>query len=188
MPRRDDLTYDLGPSSTRRTVPWGPLLLLVAVLALTVALTVGLVTSSRRGSQAAPSAAGSITPDPMASSASTSATPLPTGSDASDGLEVPEGSQEAATRFVQAWLDPDPTTREPALKEVAVPALTEQLLLTDPARIPRATRKGAPVLTEASTYSAQFTQALSTGGSITVYLVADPQARYRWLTTSVAQA
>ena len=61
-------------------------------------------------------------------------------------------------------------------------------MLTDPANVPRAVPKGRPVLTDASTYSAQFSQALSTGASITVYLVADPQARYRWLASSVEQA
>ena len=188
MPRRDELTYDLGPSSARRPVPWGPVLLLVTVVGLTVVLCVALVTSTRRGPEAASPPAVTVSANPTASSGGTSATPLPAGSDAGDGLGVPEGSREATSRFVRAWLDPDPKTREPALEEVAVPALTEQLMLTDPANIPRATPKGAPVLTDASTYSAQFTQALSSGASITVYLVADPQARYRWLTTSVAQA
>ncbi|CAA9316573.1 MAG: hypothetical protein AVDCRST_MAG61-2039 [uncultured Friedmanniella sp.] len=187
MPRRDELTYDLGPSPSRRSIPWPSVLLLVTVLALTIVLAASLVTGSRPSPEtAAPAATASA--DPASPSDGTSTTPLPTGSDAGDGLGVPEGSREATTRFVRAWLDPDPKTREAALQEVAVPALTEQLMLTDPARIPRATPKGAPVLDEASTYSAQFTQALSTGRSITVYLVADPQAKYRWLTTSVAQA
>ena len=188
MPRRDELTYDLGPSTNRQPVPWVPVLLLVTVLGLTVVLCVGLVTSIRRGPETTAPPAVTVSASPAPSSGGTSATPPPTGSDAGDGLAEPEGSREATIRFVQAWLEPDPKTREPALRDVAVPALTEQLMLTDPANIPRATAKGRPVLNEASTYSAQFTQALSTGASIRIYLVADPQARYRWLTTSVAQA
>ena len=187
MPRRDELTYDLGPSSHRRPVPWVAVLLLVTVAGLTVVLCVGLVTSSRRTPGAVSAPAVTVTAVPTPSPARTS-TPLLTGSDAGDGLGVPEGSREAASRFVRAWLDRDAKTREPALEEVAVPALTEQLMLTDPANIPRAAPKGAPVLDEASTYSAQFTQVLSTGAKITLYLVADPQARYGWLTTSVEQA
>jgi hypothetical protein len=44
------------------------------------------------------------------------------------------------------------------------------------------------VLEYASAYSAQFTQVLSTGLTIQVYLVTDPQARYGWLATSVERA
>lgn len=117
-----------------------------------------------------------------------SASPWPEGSDAADQVTVPEGSQEAASRFVQAWLDPDPTTRKAGLEQVSAPALTEELLLTDPANIPLATPRGAPVLDDASAYSVQFTQALSTGMNIGIYLVADPQARYQWLATSVERA
>ena len=117
-----------------------------------------------------------------------SASPLPSGSDAAEGLSVPEGSQEAASAFVQAWLDPKAKTREPALQEVASPALAEQLMLTDPANVPKARPRGKPVLDDASTYSTQFTQTLSTGMKISVYLVTDPEARYGWLATSVDQA
>src|SRR5688572_21292223 len=133
MPRRDQLTYDLGPSSSRRPIPWISVLLLVTALALTIVLAAALVTGSRSSPErAAPAATVSADPAPPSDAAST--TPLPTGSDAGDGLGVPEGSREATTRFVRAWLDRDPRTREPALQEVAVPALAEQLMLTDPAR------------------------------------------------------
>jgi hypothetical protein len=189
--RRDQLTYDLGPSATRRPVPWASVAVLVVVLGLAVVLVVGLVRSGGDGG----STTAAPPPEPSAP-VSTSATPSGSpssaapsaGTDAGQRLTAPEGSEETTTRFVRAWLDPEPTTRAPALEQVAVPALAEQLMLTHPSNIPRATPTGAPVLTDASTYSAQFTQALSTGSSITVYLVADPQARYRWLTSSVEQA
>lgn len=164
-----------------------PLLLLVAVLAVVTVLVASLVSSGRTPEAAPPeetavSAAATPTPAPSSSS------PLPSGSDAGEGLEVPEGSQQAATAFVRAWLERDRTTREPALAQVSSPALAEGLMLTDPANIPRARPRGAPVLEDASTYSAQFTQALSVGPAIKIYLVADPEARYGWLAASVEQA
>ena len=42
MPRRDELTYDLGPSPSRRSIPWPSVLLLVTVLALTIVLAAAL--------------------------------------------------------------------------------------------------------------------------------------------------
>ena len=113
---------------------------------------------------------------------------LPSGSDADEGLAIPEGSQDAASRFVRAWLDPDPKTRKPALRATASPELADELGQTDPANIPKATVVGPPALADASTYSAQFTQALSGGLRIEVYLVADPAAPYGWLATSVDRA
>ena len=185
MPRRDQLTYDLGQGGPP-PVPWKPVLLLAAVIAVVGLLLAWTVTSSRTP-QAAPAAAPTST-RPTSVSTTPSASPLPSGSDAAEGLRVPEGSQEAATAFVRAWLDRDAKTRESALTETATPALAEQLMLTDPTNIPKARPKGSPVLDDASTFSTQFTQALSTGMTISVYLVADPEARYGWLTTSVDQA
>lgn len=187
MPRRDDLTYDVGQPQSRGPVPWLPLLVLVAVLALGTLLVAGVVRSGA-DAQAAPAP----TPSTSASSASvpptTASSPLPSGSDAAEGLAAPEGSQQAASAFVAAWLDTDRATRQPALQETASPALAEELMLTDPANVPRATPRGAPVLTDASTYSAQFSQRLSSGMEILVYLVADPAARHGWFATSVEQA
>jgi hypothetical protein len=188
MARRDDLTYDVGPAARQRQVPWVSLLLLIAVLVLAVTLCVGLVRSSKPAPEAGPPPVAPVTVPATPPSSSPSASPMPTGSDAGDGLAMPAGSREATSRFVRAWLDRNPKSRAPALKEVTAPALAEQLMLTDPANIPRATPSGEPVLDEASTYSAQFTQALSNKTRITVYLVADPQARYRWLATSVQRA
>lgn len=187
MPRRDDLTYDVGQPPTRGPVPWLPLLVLVAVLALGTLLVAGVVRSGG-DAQAAPAP----TPTPSASSTpvppTTASSPLPSGSDAAEGLPVPEGSQQAASAFIAAWLDADKATRAPALQETASPALAEELMLTDPAKVPRATPRGAPRLADASTYSVQFTQPLSSGMEILVYLVADPASRYGWLATSVEQA
>jgi len=183
--RRDQLTYDLGQGGPP-PVPWKPVLLLAAVIAV-VGLLLGWTVTSSRAPQAAPAGPpASATPASVPSTPS--ASPLPSGSDAAEGLGMPEGSQEAAAAFVQAWLDRDPETREPALTETATPALVEQLMLTDPANIPKARPEGAPVLDDASTFSTQFTQALSTGMTISIYLVADPEARHGWLTTSVDQA
>jgi hypothetical protein len=189
MARRDQLTYDLGQRS-RSQVPWKPALLLAAVIAVAGLLLAWAVVGSR-SPQAVPAtgpAAASPTASPTGGSTAPTASALPSGSDAQEGLGVPEGSQQAASLFVRAWLDRSAKTRKPALEQVATPALAEQLMLTDPANIPRARPRGAPVLGDASTYSTQFTQTLSTGMKIQVYLVADPEARYRWLATSVAQA
>ena len=186
MARRDQLTYDLGPGS-RPAVPWKPVLLLAAVIAVAGLLAVWTVMSSRTPTAGAPTSVPASA-SPTARPSTPSASPLPSGSDAAEGLGVPQGSQHAAAAFVRAWLDRDPKTREPALNEVATPALTEQLMLTDPANIPRARPRGAPVLDDASTFSTQFSQTLSTSMKIYVYLVADPEARYGWVATSVDQA
>jgi hypothetical protein len=66
--------------------------------------------------------------------------------------------------------------------------LTEQLMLTSAANIPRATAKGHPALEAASSYSVQYLQTLSTGMRVRVYLVADPGSRYGWIATSVERA
>jgi hypothetical protein len=183
LARRDQLTYDLGQPS-RRPLPWLPLLLVVAVLGLAALLVQGAL-RSQRASPAAPQLGVVTSPTPTRASAPP---PSPSGSDAQEGPGLPEGSRQAASRFVQAWLDRNPATRETALHQVSTPALAETLMLTDPANVPRASPRGAPVLEEAGTYSAQFRQPLSTGATVSIYLVADPAARYRWLATSVEQA
>ena len=191
MPRRDQLTYDLGDSSSRGPVPWLPLVVLVAVLGLVTLLVAGVVRSG-----GAPEA-GPAVPVPTPSASDTAAPPTtpgpsasaqPTGTDADEALAASEGSERAAVAFVDAWLDRNPKTRPAALEAVSAPALAEGLMLTDPANIPKASRRGAPELVDASAYSSQFTQTLSTGMTIQVYLVADPAARYQWLATSVEQA
>ena len=164
-----------------------PLLVLVAVLGVVTVLVASLV-SSGRAPEAASSREVSVSTAATPTLAPSTSSPLPSGSDAGEGLAVPEGSQQAATAFVRAWLDRNRQTREPALAQVSSPALAEGLMLTDPDNIPRAKPRGAPVLEDASTYSVQFTQAFSTGPSIQIYLVADPESRYGWLATSVEQA
>jgi len=188
--RRDQLTYDLGQQG-RAPVPWKSVLLLAAVIAVAGLLVVWVV-ASRPTPQAAPAGVPTFAPptsaDPTGPAGSASASPAPSGSDAAEGLGVPDGSQQAASAFVRAWLDRDAKTRGPALRAVATPALAEQLMLTDPRKVPMARPRGAPVLEDASTFSSQFTQRLSTGMRISVYLVAEPGARYGWLATSVDQA
>lgn len=184
MPRRDQLTYDIQQQRQRK-VPWLSVLVLAAVVAGATALFAWTITSApspEAAHQPAPTTIPSTTPSAVTSS------PTPSGSDAGEQPVVPAGSEQAAGRFIEAWLDRNPKTREPALEQVCTPALTEALMLTDPANIPRAAPRGGPVLDDASTYSVQFAQALDTGMTIRVYLVADPEARYRWLVTSVEQA
>ena len=187
MRNRDQLTYDLD-QPRRGSVPRGPL----GVLAAVVLATVGLVGWVIAGADPAPSAAGqptvTATTTHLAPTPTPSGTPPASGSDAREGLAVPEGSPQAASRFVLAWLDRNPVSRKTALQQIAAPALAEELMLTDPRNVPRARPRGAPVLANASTYSVQFTQTLTTGTRIQVYLVAYPAARYRWLATSVEQA
>lgn len=190
MVRRDQLTYDLGQKS-RLSVPWKPALLLAAVIALAGLLLTWTVLAARSPQPAPagePVAAATAGPATTADPGTATASPLPSGSDAGEGMGLPDGSQQAASAFVRAWLDRSAKTRGPALGAAATPALAEQLMLTDPANIPRAQPRGAPVLDDASTYSTQFTQTLSTGMKIQVYLVAEPEARYGWLATSVDQA
>lgn len=189
MSRRDQLTYDVGPPP-RRAVPWLSLLVLAAVVAvLSVLVTLVVVSDREPQGQPPPASATSTAPSvEPASVGPVSSGPLPSGSDAGEGLAVPEGSQQAASRFVGAWLDRNPKTRKAALAEVSAPGLVEELMLTNPSNIPRASAQGAPVLDDASAYSVQFTQTLSSGTRIAIYLVADPEARYSWLATSVEQA
>ena len=165
--------------------------LLAAVIVAAISLLTWVVFSNRTPAaapEASPLPAPTIPTDTATSSSPTAPSPSPAGSDATEELTAPDGSRQVASRFIRAWLDRDPATREPALKEVAAPALAEQLMLTDPANIPRAKPRGNLVLNDASAYSAAFTQTLSTGMRIQVYLVADPTARYQWLTTSVDRA
>jgi hypothetical protein len=185
--RRDVLTYDVDPRGNRGPVPWKMVALLAAVVVVAVVLCVAVVLGGRtpQAGPPAPSAPPSVA-GPTSPSASPSATPG-AGSDASEKPTAPAGSGQAVQAFVRAWLDRDPRTRAVGLRAVSVPALCEQLLLTDPANIPRAAPKGAVVMDGASAYSAQFTQTLSTGMIIRVYLTYDPQARFRWLATTVEE-
>ncbi len=185
MVRRDQLTYDVGQES-RPKVPWKSALILAVVVAVGALLLTWTVMSSRVPRAAPVSSPETVGPTASASPSPTS--PSPAGSDAQEGLGAPEGSQRAASVFVRAWLDPNAKTRKPILDQVATPALAEQLMLTDPLNIPRTRPRGAPILDDASTYSAQFTQTLSSGMKIHVYLVADPDAQYQWLAASVDQA
>jgi hypothetical protein len=105
----------------------------------------------------------------------------PSGTDASETAKAPVGANEAASRFVKAWLDRNPKTRAPALEPVTAPGLAEQLANVDPARIPRARAVGSPRAVSVSPYSATLRQRLSNGSTIVLELAADPEARYGWL-------
>lgn len=187
MRRRDLLTYDIDPRSARSGTG-GPnrrlLALLVIVLAMATVLVVWTVRSPARSSSSAPvSAPAPVVAAP--SSASTTPTPTPLGSDASTTQQAPDGSRAAAVRFIAAWLERSPTARKDALKDTAAPGLAEQLIMTSDDNIPRAGPTGSPVLEDASTYGVQFVQRLSSGMTVRVYLVSDPQSRYGWVATSV---
>jgi hypothetical protein len=186
VPKPDTLTYDVD-SRRRRSVPWGSLLLLVAVVAVAAVLVVWVAAGGRQSRVSPPGVATSqALPSPTWVTSPESSPP--SGSDANEELAVPAGSREAASRFVTAWLDPNPASRKHRLDQVAVPALTEGLMLTARADIPTAKPAGGPVLEDASTYSVQFVQTLTDSSRIRIYLVADPAARYGWLATSVEPA
>lgn len=191
--RRDQLTYDIDRRRTSGLAGVNPrlLVLLIIVLALAILLVVWTVSSGSSPSSTAPDhGTRPHTPARALSSATSSPTPSPAlvGTDADHANRVPGGSRTAAVRFIAAWLDRVPKTRRAELQQTATSGLAEELMLTSQANIPKATAKGAPRLEDASEYSVQFTQLLSDGMRIRVYLVADPQSRYGWTATSVEQA
>lgn len=194
MPRRDLLTYDVAH---RRRSWWagahpGLVVLLIVVLALAVVLVTWTARSGRPTSGSAPPT--HVVSAAAVSRRSPSATPRPSaspaliGSDADGSDHAPRGSRTAAARFIAAWLEREPKARRSALQDTAAPGLAEQLMLTSPSNIPKATVKGVPVLEHASAYSAQFLQTLSDGMRVRIYLVADPQARFGWVASSVERA
>jgi len=85
-------------------------------------------------------------------------------------------------------LERDAKARKSGLEQVATAGLTEQLMLTSPANIPKAKVQGGPELEAASAYSVQYVQTLTSGMRVRVYLVADPGSRYGWVATSVERA
>lgn len=196
MNRRDRLTYDVGTERQRLTAAPSPkmVVLLIGVIVsgvLLVAWTLHGSTSARtadgagvppRSSSQQPTPTGTTTPGTAPSTARAI-----TGSDAEAVAGAPKGSAQAAEQFVLAWLEKDPDLREPALKVVAIPGLVEQLMLTSRDNIPDTSAVGDPMLQDASTYSVEFAQELQNGKPVRIYLVADPEARYGWLTTSVEQ-
>lgn len=95
------------------------------------------------------------------------------------------GAEQVVTRFVAAWLDDDPATREAALREVCSPRLAELLTLTDPAKIPQATPTGRPTQVAHDQSVRRFGQDLSDGSSILVDLVPDPTSAVGWTVISV---
>jgi hypothetical protein len=193
--RRDELTYDVDQRGHRNGRGPSPriLLLLIVVLVLAALLVVWTLRSTDAPSSAAPSGGmttphRSPSPSPSPSATPSYSTSPVAGSDASTAGQAPEGSREAATRFVAAWLEHKPKLRKKKLGRTAVPVLAQQLLLTAPDNIPDAEPDGDPVLEDASTYSAQFRQRLSGDLEVRIVLVLDPEARYGWLATSVEEA
>jgi hypothetical protein len=82
-------------------------------------------------------------------------------------------------------LERAPKARKSGLQEVATAGLTEQLMITSTANIPKVKAEGDPELEAASAYSVQYVQTLASGMRVRVYLVADPGSRYGWVATSV---
>lgn len=194
MPRRDQLTYDIAPRRGSSLSGLNPRLvaLLIIVLAIATALVLWTASSARSSPASAPDHRGASVASPRLShpSALPSRTPSAAliGSDAGESDQAPDGSRTAAVHFVAAWLDRVPKTRKSELQQTATSGLAEELMLTSDANIPRATAKGPPRLEDASEYSVQFLQTLSDGMRVRVYLVADPQAEFGWVATSVEQA
>jgi len=190
------LTYG-GPTGSpvreRRGVPTSTVVLLV-VCALLLVLVVATVVRGRSAmSQVEPTA----TPVPSAASASpsppvggapseTGASPGSGGPGAEEGTVVPAGASEAAARFVTAWLDPNPKTREPVLAEVASAGLAEQLRAVDPAKIPKVKPVGAPMPGVVAESAATLQQQLSDRSSVTMELVAEPDTPYGWVVYTVS--
>lgn len=192
MPRRDLLTYDVDQ---RRSSWSGPnprlVILLVVVLAMAVVLVIWTARSASPGSTTPAHAQSSVATagrSPSATPPRRSASPALVGSDARTSERAPAGSRTAAARFVAAWLERDPHARKIALQETATPGLSEQLMLTATSNIPKAAAHGDPVLEHASEYSVQFVQNLTNRMRVRIYLVADPQARFGWVASSVEQA
>ena len=192
--RRDQLTYDLGGRRTSSLTDVSPRL--VALLIIVVVVAAALVAWTVASARSSPGAAAprhelrAALPTASPTSASPSRTPSPAlaGSDAGQAVSIPAGSRTATIRFVAAWLDRVPKTRKAELQQTATSGLAEELMLTSAENIPRATAKGPPQLEDASEFSVQFTQTLSDGMRIRVYLVADPQSRFGWTATAVEQA
>ncbi|QDP95003.1 hypothetical protein FOE78_02910 [Microlunatus elymi] len=164
------------------------ILLLAGVLAMAALLTVWMLHANNRTSSAVddPVPAAS-TPSGIRSSAVPGSS-TPPGSDDAKATSAPAGSQSAASDFVAAWLEPDTDARKQALQGTAVPGLAEQLMMTARENVPDAKPAGPPVLEHVSTYSAEYTQRLTDGTAIRIYLAADPQAEHGWVATSVEQA
>jgi hypothetical protein len=173
-----------APVRERRRIAPGPVVLAVGAAVLAVLLVVSLhrgIGNLRSLDSASPGATSTV-----ASSGSDVSPDGAQGSDASEAPRVPAGANEAAARFVEAWLDPHPQSRQPALEPVTAPGLAEQLANVDPAKIPKAQAVGSPTPGSVSAYSATFKQRLSNKTTIVVDLAADPEARYGWLVYMVS--
>ena len=196
MARRSDLdgprlTYG-GPTGTPvrepRRVPASTLVLLGICLLLAVLLTVSLTRgrSALQQVQASPNTAPATPAASPAPTPATSASADPSGSDADETTVAPVAATETASRFVDAWLDPDPKTRTPALQQVAAPGLVEQLQDVDPAKLPKARPVGVPKPGLVSEGSASLQQAMTDSSVVSLELAADPDSRYGWLVYSVS--
>jgi hypothetical protein len=196
MPRRELLTYDVG--HRRAPLPSGASVRLLGLLAVVVVIGAGLVIWTMASAKPAttvtaarPARLPAALPVPSASQptpAAGSPSPALVGSDAGESQRPPRGSSTAAGLFIAAWLERDPKARKSGLAQIATAGLTEQLMLTSAANIPKAEAEGGPELEAASAYSVQYVQTLSSGMRVRIYLVAEPGSRYGWVATSVERA
>jgi hypothetical protein len=169
-------------------VPASTLVLLGICLLLAVLLTLSL-TRGRSALQQVQASPNTTPATPAASPAPTPATSAsadPSGSDADETTVAPVAATETASRFVDAWLDPDPKTRTPALQQVAAPGLVEQLQDVDSAKLPKARPVGVPKPGLVSEGSASLQQAMTDSSVVSLELAADPDSRYGWLVYSVS--
>jgi hypothetical protein len=200
MARRTDLdgpalTFG-GPTGTpvrqRRRVPTSTWVLLGVCLLLMLLLLASIQrgrTALQQIQTAATPTAAPSTPAraPAPGGTATPATPSASGgSDSEEGTTVPSGATSAASRFVTAWLEPEPKPRLSILKQVATPGLTEQLRDVDPAKVVDARPVGKPRPGSVSDGAATLNQRLSNGSSISIDLALDPDTRYGWLVYAVS--
>lgn len=158
-----------------------PRRLVAAVLIAPALIIAGIRLAPDPASPATPTAAPTPTQTPRTSTTPVPAsTPTPTLSAA--GLRA----RNTASAFTRAWLDPNPTTRARGLETTATADLAGQLAVTDTRRIPHAQLAGNPPVTLSQADTAATARAvLSNQQSLTLDLVADPQAATGWRVTDV---
>jgi hypothetical protein len=134
-------------------------------------------TAASKPAPAPPSATGPARPS--------SAAPTPGGSDATLKTGEPEGVRDAATTFLQGWLEPDKAKRVKLLQVSATDSLLDSLADVDPAKIPDVKPVGALVVPLATDYSAAADQKMSDGTTVRMELVYEPSSKYGWLVDAV---
>ncbi len=92
---------------------------------------------------------------------------------------------DTATRFVAAWLQPDPQVRAQALAPVAAQALIDDLAHPQ-LKTWAATAVSPPTIIELASTNAMLRQEFSDGRTVDILLIADPGTATGWLVTDIA--